>query len=49
MPISNFIRIKLKGRIETIPEYQREFVYSVEKSSRIIESALPSNVLDLHV
>lgn len=36
MPISEFDRKELKGRIETNPEYQRDFVYSVEKSSRII-------------
>lgn len=40
MPISDFDRMELKGRIETNPEYQRDFVYSVEKSSRLIESAL---------
>lgn len=36
MPISEFDRKELKGRIETNPEYQRDFEYSVEKSSRII-------------
>lgn len=40
MPISDFDRMELKGRIETNPEYQRDFVYSIEKSSRLIESAL---------
>ncbi len=40
MPISDFDRMELKGRIETNPEYQRDFVYTVEKSSRLIESAL---------
>ena len=40
MPISDFDGMELKGRIETNPEYQRDFVYSVEKSSRLIESAL---------
>ena len=40
MPISDFNRMELKGRIETNPEYQRDFVYSIEKSSRLIESAL---------
>ena len=49
MPIGDFNRMELKGRIETNPEYQRDFVYSVEKFFRLIESALTSNVLDLHV
>lgn len=40
MAISDFDRMETKGRIETNPEYQRDFVYSVEKSSRLIESAL---------
>ena len=40
MPISYFDRMELIGRIETNPEYQRDFVYSIEKSSRLIESAL---------
>jgi uncharacterized protein with ParB-like and HNH nuclease domain len=40
MTISDFNRKESKGRIETNPEYQRDFVYSIEKSSRLIESAL---------
>lgn len=40
MPISDFDRMGLKGRIETNPEYQRDFVYTVEKSSLLIESTL---------
>lgn len=40
MPISDFNRMESKGRIETNPKYQRDFVYSIEKSSRLIESAL---------
>lgn len=31
MPINVFDRMELKGRIETNPEYQRDFVYTVEK------------------
>ena len=38
--ISDFDRMNLRGRIETSPDYQRDSVYSVEKSSRLVESAL---------
>ena len=49
MSICEFNRMELKGRIKTNHDYQRDFVYSLEKALRLIESTLTSNVLDLHV
>lgn len=40
LTIREFNIMEQKGRIQTNPEFQREFVYSIEKSSRLIESAL---------
>lgn len=40
MLVSNLKTWKEKGKLITNPEYQRDFVYSKEQSSKLIESAL---------
>lgn len=40
--INEFLTLKLKGKLITNPEYQRDFVYNQTQSSRLIESALLS-------
>lgn len=38
--IENFDTWEMKGKLETNPDYQRDFVYTEDKSSRLIESAI---------